>query len=50
MLQVCIFLLADVFELKSKIFCFRNAFAPVLPTSVLSGAVLYLFEFQNIYG
>lgn len=28
---------------------FRNAFAPVLPTSVLS-AVLYLFKFQGIYG
>lgn len=50
---MCIFLLADVFELKSKIspfFPLRNTFAPVLPTSVLSGAVLYLFKFQDIYG
>lgn len=46
---MCIFLLADVFELKSKIspfFPLRNTFAPVLPTS----AVLYLFKFQDIYG
>lgn len=46
MLQMCIFLLADVFELKSKISpSFRNAFALILPTSVLSDAVLYLFKF-----